>query len=240
MTKLVQLAIRRAILPVFAGANRSFTSRHQATTPCILQPIPSTCSHYREITYNYICSIAGDKVEPASTITVQMATHSRTASVTVLSDSGADISAAGQAILGILGHHLDNLTLSEISPRAVNEARMKPLGKIATNHHPSTRKDLLIKMKSFQECHRHSFHRKLLKSWAYCPLVSTSREIPQVMQNLKVHTNDTMDYGTSIIEQLIQEFLSIFSGQVSPMEGDLFTISLRENAEPNSPLNSFH
>ena len=174
--KLVQFTIRWAILPVFAGANRSFTSRHQAMTSCMMHPSTNTI-HLQPLQGDHIqlCSIAGDKVEPAPTITVQMATHSRTArSVTVLSDSGADISAAGQAIVGILGHRLDNLTPSEISPRAVNRACMKPLGKIATSHNPSTRKDLLIKMKSFQECHRHSFHIKLLKSWAYCPLVSTS------------------------------------------------------------------
>ena len=40
----------------------------------------------------------------------------RIASVTVLPESGADISAAGQTIVGILGHHLDNLAPSEISP----------------------------------------------------------------------------------------------------------------------------
>ena len=74
--------------------------------------------------------IAGSKVEPAPTITVQMTSASRTMPVTVLPDSGADISAAGQALTGILGLHVDNLTPSEISPRAVNGACMKPLGKI--------------------------------------------------------------------------------------------------------------
>ena len=74
--------------------------------------------------------IAGSKAEPAPTITVQMTSASRTMPVTVLPDSGADISAAGQALTGILGLHVDNLTPSEISPRAVNGACMKPLGKI--------------------------------------------------------------------------------------------------------------
>ena len=51
-------------------------------------------------------------------------------SVTVLPDSGADISAAGQALTGILGLHVDNLTPSERSPRAANGAYMKTLVKI--------------------------------------------------------------------------------------------------------------
>ena len=59
-----------------------------------------------------------------------MTSSERTALVTVLPDSEADISAAGQTIVGMLGHHLDNLAPSEISPRAVNGACMKPVGKI--------------------------------------------------------------------------------------------------------------
>ena len=54
------------------------------------------------------------------------------------------------------------------------------------------------------------------------------------MQSLKVNTNDAKDYGSSTVtvEQLTQEFPSVFSGQVSAMEGELFMISLMENAEP--------
>ena len=69
----------------------------------------------------------GSKAEPAPTISVQMTSSERTALVTVLPDSGADISAAGQTIVGMLGHHL---APSEISPRAVNGACMKPVGKM--------------------------------------------------------------------------------------------------------------
>ena len=75
-------------------------------------------------------NIIGNKDKPAPTISVQMTSSKRTSLVTVLPDSGANISAAGQTIVGLLGHHLDNLAPSEISPRAVNEAYMKPLGKI--------------------------------------------------------------------------------------------------------------
>ena len=48
----------------------------------------------------------------------------------MLPDSGADISAAGQEILYHLGHHVNNLLPSGISPRAVNGTTMTPLGKI--------------------------------------------------------------------------------------------------------------
>ena len=75
------------------------------------------CDHNRKITYN---CIPGDEAELAPTITVQMLSSSGTTPVTVLPDSGAYISAAGQTIVGILGQQLDNLTPSEIRPRAVN------------------------------------------------------------------------------------------------------------------------
>lgn len=58
-----------------------------------------------------------------------MTLFTRTAPATVLRDSGDDVSAAGQTVVGILEHHLDNLVPSEISPQAVNGACMKPVYK---------------------------------------------------------------------------------------------------------------
>ena len=75
-------------------------------------------------------NVIGNKADPALTITVQVTSSARAASVTVLPDSGADISAAGQAFVGILGRHLDNLAPSEINHRAVNGDCMRPVGKI--------------------------------------------------------------------------------------------------------------
>ena len=193
---------------------------HPSTNAIRLQPLQG--DHIQ------LYNIAGDKGEPAPTITVEMAT----CSVTVLPDSGANISAAGQAIVGILGHRLDNLTPSEISPRAVNGACMKPLGKIPVTIHLQRKiyKDdihifpgvsgALISWKAAKEL-------GILPPWYPHPEKS-----PQIMQSLKVNTNDAKDYGSSTVEQLTQEFPSIFSVQVSAMKGELFTISLMKNAEP--------
>ena len=40
-------------------------------------------------------------------------------------DSGADISAAGQEVLHMLGYHFDNILPSNISPRMVNGSSME-------------------------------------------------------------------------------------------------------------------
>ena len=99
---------------------------------CVMETLWKTY-HPREITYR-------DKAEPALTITVQMISFTRTAPVTVLPDSGVDILAYGQIIFGNLGHHLDNLAPSEISPQVINRACMKPMGRHQL--HQSTRKKL--------------------------------------------------------------------------------------------------
>ena len=62
-----------------------------------------------------------------------MSSSSGIREVEVLSDLGADISAAGQEILRTLGEHIDNLLPSNISPRAVNRLCMTPVDKIPQN-----------------------------------------------------------------------------------------------------------
>ena len=89
-------------------------------------------------------NIIGDKAEPAPKNTVQMSSSMGTTPVTVLPDSGADISTAGQGIIDILGHHPDSLTPSEISPRAVNGACMKPLGNSAGQYCDSLEGSVII------------------------------------------------------------------------------------------------
>ena len=90
----------------------------------------------------------------------------RTALVTVLPDSGADISAAGQTIVSILGHHLDNLAPSKISPGAVNGAYIKPVGKI-----PACKVGPVGMTCTFSRgylVHSYRYHGNLPKSWAFC------------------------------------------------------------------------
>jgi len=68
--------------------------------------------------------------EPAPTITVCVSSSTVSHYIDVLPDSGADISATGQEMLYVLGHHIDNILPSTISPRTVNGSSMIALGKI--------------------------------------------------------------------------------------------------------------
>ena len=75
-------------------------------------------------------NIKNDEAEAAPTIMVKVTSSTNTKLIQMLPDSGADISAAGQEVLYHLGHHVDNLLPSGISPRAVNGTTITPLGKI--------------------------------------------------------------------------------------------------------------
>ena len=90
----------------------------------------------------------------------------------MLSDSKADISAAKQALTGILEQQVDNLMPSEISSRAVNGVSMKSLGKIPVAISLQGRKGLHAGMifTFYQEYHARLSHGRLPEGWAYYPL----------------------------------------------------------------------
>ena len=108
-------------------------SKHKqpASTPATTPQISANAIRVQSQQGNHIqlYNIVGNKTEPAPTIVVHMSSSSGIREVKVLPDSGADISAAGQEILGTLGQHIDNLLPSNISPRAVNGSCMTPVGK---------------------------------------------------------------------------------------------------------------
>ena len=68
--------------------------------------------------------------ESAPTITVQISSSTGIRDLNVLPDPRADISATGKEVLEYLGHHIDNIPPSHISPRTVNGLSMTPLGKV--------------------------------------------------------------------------------------------------------------
>ena len=97
------------------------------------EPMQSVSSHNNlpiSITYSYIYTMKESKAEPAPTIMVQISTSTGTCYIEVLPDSGADISAAGQGVLKVLGQQTDDILPSNISPRTVNGTSMTPLGRV--------------------------------------------------------------------------------------------------------------
>ena len=61
-------------------------------------------------------NIKNEEAEAAPTIMVKVTSSINTKLIQMLPDSSADISAAGQEVLYHLGHHVDNLLPSGISP----------------------------------------------------------------------------------------------------------------------------
>ena len=68
--------------------------------------------------------------KPAPTVTVDISSTTGTYPIEVLPDSRVDISAAGLEVLSSMGHHVDNILTSNITPKTVNGLSMKPLGKV--------------------------------------------------------------------------------------------------------------
>ena len=180
-------------------------------------------------------NIVGNRTEPAPTIVVHMSSSSSIREVEVLPDSGADISAAGQEILGTLGQHIDNLLPSNISPRAVNGSCMTPMGKI-----PVT---IQLEGRSYRDdLHIYPGVTGALISWraakelgilpAHYPYPDKQQWHTMPQLQVKATSSQSSSNHSSIAEKLIREIFPIFDGQVTTMEGEVFTISLMEGAEP--------
>ena len=173
--------------------------------------------------------------ESAPTITVSISSSTGTKSVDVLPDSGADISAAGQEFMKHLGQHRDNLVPSAVTPRTVNGSCMKPWGKIP------------VTIQLGNQIYREDIHiypgiAGALISWKaakglgilppHYPYPQTNyRDNGGVSQpGVKTTTVGNQVQGT--MEGLVQEFPSVFDGQIRSMEGETFHIYLVEEAIP--------
>ena len=105
MTAFVHATTRWVILPEFVEGKRG--PHQQVPISNSSQPAANAVRlQSPQGDYIQLYNITGDRVEPAPTITVHMMLSTRTSPVTVLPDSGDDISAARQMIVGILGCHL--------------------------------------------------------------------------------------------------------------------------------------
>ena len=86
--------------------------------------------HHSQANHLQLYKVDDTATEPAPSVTVCVSSPAGSHYIDVLPDSGADISAAGQEMLQALGDHIDNILLSNISPRTVNGSSMVPLDKI--------------------------------------------------------------------------------------------------------------
>ena len=156
----------------------------------------------------------------------------------MLPDSGADISAAGTEILCHLNEHVDNLLPSRITPRAVNGAKMHPIGKLP------------VKLKLGDKEYSDDFHvypniQGALISWKACKQLSILPECyPHSVTHLNkltittpsseptTTTNTAMESPLLSLEYAKDLYPTIFDGQIRCMEGEKFHISLTDDARP--------
>ena len=176
--------------------------------------------------------------DPAPLIPINVTSLHGSITIKVLPDSGADISAAGTEILCCLNEHANNLLPSRIIPRAVNGAKMHPLGKLP------------VKLQLGDKEYCDDFHiypniQGALISWKACKQLHILPECyPHPITHLdKLTITTTSPELTKVTKTLTKAPLlspeyakdqcpTIFDGQIRSMEGEKFHISLTDDAKP--------
>ena len=169
----------------------------------------------------------GEGTTRAPTINVHISSLNGATEVETLPDSGADISAAGRAILSQLGEHELNLLPSQMIPRAVNGTRMHPVGRL-----PITLR--LGPLTHNEDLHIYPEVTGVLLSWkAAKGLGILPRSYPPHPSNItEVNAITTANQTPTTSEELIKEFPTVFDGQIKTMGGEKFHISLMGDAKP--------
>ena len=174
--------------------------------------------------------------DPAPTLTVHVRALNGQASVEVLPDSGADISAAGVNFLAHFNEHVPNLLPSDVKPRAVNGNVLSPIGSLMAT--------VSIGSRSVEDqFHIYGSITGALLSWKTAKALGIlppryPEPLPEVLESssvkaihgpssrILVHTHQVTK------EDLINEFPTVFDGQIRTMPGEVFKIVLTEGAKP--------
>ena len=168
--------------------------------------------------------------DPAPKIRVQVSTVMGTHELTVLPDSGADISAAGTDILTCLGCHPNNLLPSAVIPKSVDGHNMTPLGCIPVTF-------CLQQQQYHDNLHFLPGVTGAIISWkAAKGLGILPYHYPSPAPNKSAAVQTTTAWSGSAkmaaAEEIMEEYPTVFDGQVRVMEGEQFHIRLQEDAAP--------
>ena len=175
-----------------------------------------------------LSELAHRPTTPAPTVHMQVSTCHGQASLNILPDSGADISAAGPQFVQALGEYMDNLAPSNIRPRAVNGSILHPVGKlphVAFCVNGRTVHD---------DVHIYDSITSALISWATAKQLGILPEhYPEPATQIHaMHTGHHTSNPLPTADQIMEEFPSVFDGQVRTMPGEQFHISLTKDAHP--------
>ena len=147
----------------------------------------------------------------------------------MLPDTGADITAADVKVLKLLGEDINNLLPPVSGPTSsVDGSPLKSLGQlpilisfgeITVNEtvqiFPSIQGDMLISWRAAQRLH-----------------ILSENYPSQINAINKERVNSTQKQNNVTADDLINEFPTVFDGQVRVMKGELFKINLRDDAKP--------
>ena len=140
----------------------------------------------------------------------------------ILPDSRADISVAGPSIIRSLRDRPDNLLPSQVTPRTVNGQKMTPTGKLPVQIKIGNRTHKL---------HIYPNVKEALMSWGTCMALSIlPPSYPQPIQVQTIASSETIQQVT--LQNLMNEFPSVFDNKVKHMKGEQFHIALIDNAKP--------
>ena len=196
----------------------------------------NTLSTNKDLLLSNISNVAAS--DPAPKITINITTLNGSTSISVLPDSGADVSAAGKAILHHLNEHVDNLLPSHIVPKAAKGTEMHPIGKLPVN--------LKLGNREFaDELHIYPDVCGILISWKACKSlgilpdcyphtpVATAVMSTQAFDLLSVNATSA-NTTTSLLTKnsVVTEFPMVFDGIIRAMDGEQFHIHLSANAKP--------
>lgn len=177
--------------------------------------------------------------DPAPTLTVHIQALNGQATIEVLPDSGADISAAGTDFLSHFNEHVPNLLPSDVKPRAVNGNLLSPIG--------SLKAVVSVGNRSVED-HFHIYRSVsgALLSWKTARTLGILPpkypeplpELPESSVISSIHSthrsrSQTPDHiPPASKEELVKEFPTVFDGHIRTMPGEIFKIVLTEDAKP--------
>ena len=167
--------------------------------------------------------------KPAPKIQLTVTSLNGKASLPVLPDSGADICAAGIDFLQALGESPDNLATSDTIPKTVSGHLIHPLGKLPNVKFEVEGRSAIQDVLIFQEV------TGALISWSVAQkldILPRHYPEPPPRQEAQQQVKSTVSTHEVTTQEIMAEFPTVFDGHIRVMPGELFHITLRDNARP--------
>jgi len=169
--------------------------------------------------------------DPALLIHLDVIAANGSCNTKALPDSGANISAAGKTMLSCLNAQVATLLPSKVIPKAVNGAKMFPLGRLPV---------------TFRYCdteYRDDLHiypeiQGTILSWKACKALHIlPPDYPSPLPTLAVQEITLPPTPGEVTAPLTQQqamsmYPTVFDGQIRSMEGEQFHISLTDDVKP--------